>query len=73
MEITKEYLEKRIREYRQAGEQLKLDAIANQGAAQALEAVLAELGKLELDKDTLSKVHPRRETAALPPGETTQL
>lgn len=43
MEMTKEYLQKKITEYLERAEQHRGDAIANNGAAQALELLLKEL------------------------------
>ena len=40
--ITKEILEKKIQEYKAVAEQQKANAIANIGAAQALELLLKE-------------------------------
>ncbi len=48
MEITREYLEKEVQKYEQAALQLRSDAIANQGAADALKNILAQMGKGEL-------------------------
>ena len=45
MEITKEYLEKKIKEFREAGEKYQRDAIANFGAADGLSIILQELEK----------------------------
>ena len=45
MEITKEYLQQKIQEYKTNFERLRNDAIATQGAAQALELLLADLEK----------------------------
>jgi hypothetical protein len=47
MELTKEYLQKKALEYRQAAEQLKNDSIANIGAAQALEGLIKEMENQE--------------------------
>jgi hypothetical protein len=47
MEITKEYLEGKVAEYKQVSEKLKLDAIANDGAAQAVQQILNDLVKEE--------------------------
>ena len=50
MEITKELLQQKIQEYRQASEQCKMDSIANEGAIQALEFLLQEFDKEENKK-----------------------
>ena len=44
MEITKEYLENKIKEYKQTAELMKNNANACIGAIQALEALLKEMG-----------------------------
>ncbi len=50
--ITKEFLQQKIQEYRQASEQHRMDSIANEGAVQALESLLQELEK-EVVKSSL--------------------
>ena len=45
LEITKGYLESKIAEYKQSSEQSLKNSIAQEGAAQALEMLLAELNK----------------------------
>lgn len=43
MDLTKEFLLKKLEEYKEAAEQHKRDAIANIGASQAIETLLKEL------------------------------
>ena len=43
--LTKEFLLQKKTEYLQAAEQNKLNAIANAGAADAIDAVIAEMDK----------------------------
>lgn len=45
MEITKEYLQKKRAEYLATAEQSKLNSIANAGAADAIDAIIAEMDK----------------------------
>ena len=45
MEITKELLEKKLEIYKSAAEKYRADALANTGAAQALQALLDEMNK----------------------------
>ena len=45
--ITKELLEKKIKEYRELAQRMNDNAKANLGAAMALEQLLAELEKQE--------------------------
>ena len=45
MEITKEYLEKKLDEYMKAAEQHRLDSIANAGAADAIRLIMADQDK----------------------------
>ena len=43
MELTKDYLIQKAQEYRQQAERLKADALANKGAADAIELLLRDL------------------------------
>ena len=52
MEITREYLEKRIKELRANSEQLKNNSIATKGAADGLQSVLDDLNKTEVSNGT---------------------
>ena len=47
MIITKEYIEQKIDVLQKAADKLKNDSLANQGAADVLRLVLADLGKPE--------------------------
>ncbi len=52
MEITKEYLQRKITEYKQMADKLKNDSNANNGAAQALELILQELNRPEDEQES---------------------
>jgi hypothetical protein len=52
MEVSKEYLERKIKEFREAGEKNQRDAIANFGAADGVEIILRELEKFNSVKST---------------------
>ncbi len=43
MELTRAHIEQKIAQYRQQADRLKSDAIANQGAADALGLLLADM------------------------------
>ncbi len=62
MELTRAHIQQKIAQYRQQADRLKSDAIANQGAADALGLLLADMdapaSKAEAEAEVVKPTDP---------------